>query len=91
MAPEAEQGLVGRPGDIYALGVCLFEVLSGRRPFSAQATIFEKTEGPPKLSGLVPGLPPALDALVSSSMSFHPGDRPATAAEFAAALRAACS
>ena len=87
MAPEAEGGLVGPSGDVYSLGVCLYEMLTSRRPFPDTATMLEKSSmpvAPP--SAFVPGIPPAVDRLVAAAMSFDPAARPASAEAFKAAL-----
>lgn len=90
MAPESERGLVGPSGDVYSLGVCLYEMLTGRRPYPDAATSAEKASlkvVPP--SALVPGLPTALDALIASAMSVEPTQRPLNADAFRDALTAA--
>ncbi|MFT7586399.1 MAG: serine/threonine protein kinase/predicted ATPase [Cellvibrionaceae bacterium] len=58
MAPEQIEGdLVERPADIYALGVILFELMCGQRPFTAdspiQLMLKQTSEPPPALSSLM--------------------------------------
>jgi serine/threonine-protein kinase len=72
MAPEqALSGNVDARADLYALGVILYEMLSGRRPFDsmdrAELVRLVTTTPPPPLAPRVPGgmLPPALEALVT--------------------------
>jgi tetratricopeptide (TPR) repeat protein len=90
MSPEAEQGIVGPAGDVFSLGVCLYEMLTTKRPFMAQATWREKQilkVAPP--SFLVPGLPKAVDDLVAAALAPDPTARIKGPAEFALALREA--
>src|SRR5207249_456005 len=77
--------------DIYALGVTLFEMVTGRPPFRAPSAfeliLKHHSELPPKASSFAPELPPALDALVAKALEKDPAHRYQTAAEMAAALR----
>ena len=86
MAPEAERGLVGPACDVYSLGACLYEMLTGTRPFRADATAYDKMELiPPRPSALAPGVPDAVDRLVAAALSPDPAARP-TVGEFARLL-----
>lgn len=90
MAPEADEGMVGSAGDVYSLGVCLYEMLTSRRPFPDSASFREKSQmavTPP--SQLSPDITPAMDALVASAMSWDPAKRPDSVDAFKKALRAA--
>jgi len=79
--------------DVWAVGVMLWESLSGRHPFW-QTSMLETARaieaGAPSLQVLRPDLPKALLALVDRSLSLAPGRRPA-AQELAAQLRGAAS
>lgn len=93
MAPEQLTGapLDGR-SDLYALGVLLFELLSGRLPFEA-ASLGELLQAiasapAPQLASLRPDLPPALSALVERLLAKRPADRPADGNAVADALQA---
>jgi ABC-type transport system substrate-binding protein len=94
VAPErirAEQA-DGR-ADLYALGCVLFECLTGEVPFprdSEAAAIYAHLEDePPRASERRPGLPPALDDVISRALEKEPGDRWQSGAEFVGAARAA--
>lgn len=76
--------------DIYALGVVMFQLLTGRLPFQASSNygmIYQICNiEPPTPSSLRSDLPPALDAIVARAMKKDLGDRYATWAEFAHGL-----
>jgi tetratricopeptide (TPR) repeat protein len=82
MAPEQARGSreLDARADVYALGAVLFECLIGRPPFLGANTmaILCKIclEEPPRLASLLPGVPPALDALVASMLAKDPQGRP---------------
>ena len=90
-SPEQARGETATaPSDIYALGIVLFEALTGARPFSgdgASAIALARLTAPaPKPSSLRAGVPTALDAIVARAMALDPSARYATAAAMAAAL-----
>ncbi|MEO5964679.1 MAG: PASTA domain-containing protein, partial [Candidatus Limnocylindrales bacterium] len=76
--------------DIYALGIVLFETLTGQRPFSgdgsAAVALARLTTTPPRPSALRPGVPPELDTIVTKAMALDPAQRYASAAAMASAL-----
>ncbi len=76
--------------DIYALGIVLYESLTGQRPFSgdgsAAVALARLTTTPPRPSALRPSVPPALDAIVLRAMALHPEHRYSSAAAMASAL-----
>jgi eukaryotic-like serine/threonine-protein kinase len=85
MAPEQARGerTVDERADVYAVGVILYELLSGRRPFEAPTTMLvlyrALHEQPPPLATLRPELPPALVAVVERAMAREPAQRFPTA------------
>jgi hypothetical protein len=93
VAPEqATGGGAGPAADLYALGASLYELLCGRPPFtgaSAQEVIAQHIGAPaPPPSTLLPGVPPALDALLLRLLAKAPPERPRSAAEVRDALAA---
>ncbi len=93
MSPEqiAGQKVDGR-SDLFSLGIVLFELLAGERPFKGDsiATImFQITSAEPApLATLAPGVPGALQAVLAKALRKPPAERFQTGADFAAAVRA---
>ena len=88
MSPEQAKGkAVDHRSDLYALGVILFELLTGQLPFQASSSLaillkkFHRSA--PRLRDILPPaeVPPALDALVASLLATDPNRRPQTALE----------
>jgi serine/threonine-protein kinase len=91
ISPEQARGQPATPrSDIYSLGVTLYEMLTGRLPFSGESSIAVAMqhvgEEPPPPRMFNPRIPPALEALVLRAMSKDPNDRPATTQELARLL-----
>ncbi len=91
LAPEQVTGAaVGARADLYAVGVMLFEALTGRLPFDARDTrsllLARVTRAPMPVRALCPGVPDALGDLVDALLSRRPEDRPRSAADALAAL-----
>ncbi len=75
MSPEQARGrAVDGRSDVYSVGILLFEMLSGRRPFegasAADLIVRHVTDAPPHLEGH-----PGLDAIVHRCLAKDPADR----------------
>jgi len=95
MSPEQvqEEPVDGR-ADIFALGIVLYEMLTGTTPFEApELSLFDLMERivkepAPKASERKPGVPAAFDAILARALAKRPAERFQRAHDFAEALRA---
>ena len=91
MAPEQLAGKeASARSDIYALGLVLYEMFTGRRPFEAQSREellrMEETGAPAGPSTLVRDLDPAVERIILQCLEPDPARRPSSALSVAAAL-----
>jgi hypothetical protein len=76
--------------DIYALGLVIFEMATGRRPFEAETVAevldMQRNAPAPDPSALAPGIPGELAAITLRCLAKEPASRVSSASELAAAL-----
>ena len=93
MSPEQASGReIDHRSDIFAVGIMLFELTTGRRLFKAKSEyetlklICERDY--PRPSQIRPGYPPALEAVVMRALAKDPGDRYQSARDMQADIEA---
>jgi len=84
MSPEqVTDGKADARSDVYAAGITLFELLTGRQPYASDSPMSvaykHVHENVPPPSSVVPGLPAEIDRLVLDATAKNPDDRPADA------------
>jgi eukaryotic-like serine/threonine-protein kinase len=90
MAPEQIEGApVGPAADIYALGVLLYELFTGRRPFVKVPPAERLVRPPPLPSAVVPALARTWDPIIARCLARQPEDRFPTVDYLLASLPAA--
>jgi serine/threonine-protein kinase len=94
LSPEQARGERATPAsDLYAIGILLYEMLTGAPPFDHETPVATAmahvNEDPRPVAEARPGVPAALAALVDRCLQKDPAARPPTAEALAAELRAA--
>jgi beta-lactam-binding protein with PASTA domain/predicted Ser/Thr protein kinase len=94
LSPEQAQGhTVSGRSDLYAVGIILYELLTGVVPFDGETAVaiaFKQVSAEPRApSERQPGVPASLDAVVLRALAKDPARRFADAEEFIAALQQA--
>src|ERR1700728_266835 len=87
IAPEQVTGVpTDSRTDVYAAGIMLFEMLTGRQPYGGETPLAvayaHVNSDVPPVGSLVGGIPPALDQLAAAATSRDPQWRPANADAF---------
>jgi serine/threonine protein kinase len=90
MAPEQWTGQSGPKSDIYSLGVVLYELVTGRKPYKADTPIgimLKQVKEPlPPPSQFVSDLPEGLENVILKALEKQPEDRYQNMSEFTTAL-----
>ncbi|GAW91420.1 Stk1 family PASTA domain-containing Ser/Thr kinase [Calderihabitans maritimus] len=92
ISPEQARGeATGAKSDLYSLGVVMYEMLTGKLPFSGESPIsvalkhIQSEPTPPR--ELNPDLPPSVEAVILKALAKRPEERYESAGELAADLR----
>jgi serine/threonine-protein kinase len=91
ISPEQAAGeSASAASDVYSFGVVLFQMLTGRLPFTAESALtlaaLHRDAEPPAIHELRPDGPPELVAVTAAALAKSPTDRPADGAALLAAL-----
>jgi serine/threonine protein kinase len=90
ISPEQVKGEeMDHRSDLYSVGIILFELLTGRLPFTREETmdvlLAHATEPPPRFAevGAAGTVPPEIEEVVMNCLAKNPDDRPASAMDLA--------
>ncbi len=90
MAPEQWNGIVDERTDVYALGIVLYELITGRCPFQAEtpaAILIKQVQDPlPRPKLFAPNLPQNVEAVILKALAKDPVLRFQTMQEFMTAI-----
>ena len=95
MSPEQAEGakVIGPPSDIYALGLVLYEMLTGKLPFQGETPLSiitsRLTRQPIPPRSFMSSLPPVVEDILMRTLARRPEHRFHSAAELVQALQAA--
>jgi serine/threonine-protein kinase len=92
LAPEVSAGgMPSKKSDVYSLGILLYELLAGRKPYTADTAIAtamrHSSEPTPRVRSISPSAPVVLDEIVYKAMAKDPEYRYANAGELFSDLR----
>jgi serine/threonine protein kinase len=87
MSPEQTHGGSDHRADIYALGVVVFEMLTGKQPYRSESAVqlmLQHVQAPiPSILNEIPNLPSSLEPVMMRVLAKDPNDRYWSASEFA--------